>query len=131
MAELTDRLFIDTKVLFSAAHSENSDFQRLWQLPDVTLIISTYILDEVLRHIVEPRRLERLGRLLAGVEVIANWEHVSLPDNMASLRQKDIPVMQAAIAAQATHLITGDRHDFGDYFGMVKRAWKSSSLPSI
>ena len=119
MVDSVNRLFLDTNVLFSAAYSEDSDFRRLWQLPDTTLIISTYVLEEVLRHIVEPRRLERLGRLLSEVEVIANWEHVSLPDSMASLRQKDVPVVRAAIAAQATHLITGDRHDFGDYFGQT------------
>ena len=119
MANLAHRLFLDTNVLFSAAYSEDSDFQRLWQLADTTLIISTYILNEVLRHIAEPSRLERLGRLLTDLEIIENWAHVSLPDEMATLRQKDIPVIQAAIAAQATHLITGDRHDFGDYFGQT------------
>ena len=113
---MDNRIFLDANVLFSAAYSEESDFHRLWQLPDTTLIISTHILEEVLLHIVEPMRLERLGQLLVGVEVVANWEHIILPDSMASLRQKDIPVMRAAIAAQATHLITGDRHDFGDYF---------------
>ena len=119
MDNLAHRLFLDTNVLFSAAYNEDSDFQRLWQLPDTTLIISTYILEEVLRHVVEPSRLERLGRLLAGVETITNWAHVSLPDEMATLRQKDVPVIQAAITAQATHLITGDKHDFGDYFGQT------------
>ena len=63
--------------------------------------------------------MERLELLLIGVEIIEDWEHISLPDSMASLRQKDIPIVQAAIAARATHLITGDKRDFGDYFGQV------------
>jgi|GEM_PF-4775566 len=28
-----------------------------------------------------------------------------------------IPILRAAIAAGASHLITGDRNDFGRYFG--------------
>lgn len=119
MANLEDRIFLDTNILFSAAHSEDSDFQRLWQLPHTTPIISTYILEEIRRHVVQPESLNRLEWLLADIRVVENWEHIQLPSIMASLRQKDIPVMQAAIAAQATHLITGDARDFGDYFGQV------------
>ena len=108
MANLEDRIFLDTNILFSAAHSEDSDFQRLWLLPHTTLIISTYILEEIRRHVVQPESLNRLERFLAGILIVENWEHIPLPDIMTSLRQKDVPVMQAAIAAQATHLITGD-----------------------
>ncbi len=119
MANLEDRIFLDTNILFSAVYSEDSDFQKLWLLPHTTLIISTYILEEIRRHVVQPERLNRLRRLLTDIRIVENYEHIRLPDSMASLRQKDIPVMQAAIAAQATHLITGDAQDFGDYFGMV------------
>lgn len=119
MANTEDRAFLDTNVLFSASYSEDSDFLRLWQLQGVTLIVSDYVIDEVYRNAVQAEHRRRLGQLLLEVHVILkfDWEGVQLPDDMASLRQKDVPVMQAAIAAQATHLITGDRHDFGDYFG--------------
>ena len=43
-------------------------------------------------------------------------EAVDLPDGV-ELSQKDMPILQAAIAAEASHLITGDRKDFGRYFG--------------
>jgi hypothetical protein len=33
------------------------------------------------------------------------------------LPEKDVPILLAAIQAQATHLITGDVHRFGAYFG--------------
>jgi hypothetical protein len=33
------------------------------------------------------------------------------------LREKDWPILGGAVAAGATHLITGDRRDFGPYFG--------------
>lgn len=36
---------------------------------------------------------------------------------VASLPEKDLPILFAAIAAGATHLLTGDRAHFGAYFG--------------
>ena len=33
------------------------------------------------------------------------------------LREKDWPILGSAVAAGATHLITGDRRDFGPFFG--------------
>jgi predicted nucleic acid-binding protein len=39
-----------------------------------------------------------------------------LPSNV-KIQEKDQPILQAAIASKASHLITGDRRDFGRYFG--------------
>ena len=36
---------------------------------------------------------------------------------MVELREKDWPILAGALAASATHLITGDKRDFGRYFG--------------
>lgn len=33
------------------------------------------------------------------------------------LPEKDQPILQAAIHARATHLLTGDKQHFGGYFG--------------
>ena len=41
---------------------------------------------------------------------------VELPAGV-ELPEKDVPILQAAIAADTSHLITGDRRDFGRYFG--------------
>ena len=41
---------------------------------------------------------------------------VALPDGV-ELATKDVPILEAAIAAEASHLLTGDRKDFGRYFG--------------
>jgi hypothetical protein len=30
---------------------------------------------------------------------------------------KDLPILRAALAGRATHLITGDQRDFGQYSG--------------
>jgi hypothetical protein len=34
-----------------------------------------------------------------------------------TLPPKDVPILLAAIAARCTHLLTGDRKHFGQYFG--------------
>jgi hypothetical protein len=39
-----------------------------------------------------------------------------LPQGIA-LPEKDAPILAAAMAAGATHLITGDRRDFGAHYG--------------
>jgi len=36
---------------------------------------------------------------------------------VVSLPEKDVPILLAAIAAQATHLLTGDIRHFGPYLG--------------
>jgi len=39
-----------------------------------------------------------------------------MPGGVA-LAEKDKPILRSAIAAGATHLLTGDLRDFGKYFG--------------
>jgi hypothetical protein len=41
---------------------------------------------------------------------------LALPKNL-SLPEKDAPIFLAAVAARATHLLTGDLRHFGPYFG--------------
>ncbi len=113
-----DRVFLDANVLFSAAYSEDADFQRLWQLPDVELIISTYAVEEVLRNLRHQVQLDRLDRLLEAMRLVSTWDHISLPDDIV-LPADDIPILQAAVAVEATHLLTGDFGDFGPYFDMT------------
>jgi predicted nucleic acid-binding protein len=111
-----DRLFLDANILVSAAWRSDSRVQRLWGLQDVALVSSTYAIGEAARHLERPGQMERLDHLLADVEIIHEWSDVSIPNDVV-LREKDRPILQAAIAARATYLVTGDRQDFGRYFG--------------
>jgi predicted nucleic acid-binding protein len=113
-----DKLFLDANVLIAAAWRLDARVRGLWRLPDIALVVSTYVLDEVARNLQRQEHLDRLEQLLKAISVISNWDHISLPDDVV-LREKDIPILQAAIAAEATHLITGDKQDFGPYFGKV------------
>lgn len=110
-----DRLFLDANVLFSAAYREGSPLVRLWDRPDAELLTSGYAVLEAERHLQGEQRA-RLGELLKGVRIVADAPARPLPGR-AVLRAKDVPILAAAVAAGATHLITGDRRDFGTYFG--------------
>lgn len=112
-----DRLFLDANILYSAAHSETASLARLWALADVELLTSGYALEEARRNLENPERIARLGRLAARMHVVKiDDSDVALPPKLA-LREKDRPILRAAVPAKASHLLTGDVRDFGPFFG--------------
>ena len=113
-----DVLFLDANVLVSAAWGPNTRMQQFWALENVQLVTSTYAVMETERRLRSEEQIQRFRRFSASLIVIRVWAHIRLPD-WVFIREKDVPIMQAAIAAQATHLVTGDARDFGDYFGQT------------
>jgi predicted nucleic acid-binding protein len=120
-----DRLFLDANVLFSAAYRESSPLLRLWHRRGVELLTSAYACVEAERHLHQDQRA-RLTELMKRVRLVPDAPSQDLAEKL-SLRSKDVPIVAAAIAAGATHLITGDRRDFGPYFG--KRLLEMQVLP--
>ncbi len=113
-----DRLFLDANVLFSAAYRDDSALLRLWELEDVELVTSAYAFEEARRNLGTDEQLERLQelvKLMGGLQIVPE-SAVALPAGV-ELSEKDVPILEAAIAAETSHLITGDRQDFGRYFG--------------
>lgn len=113
-----DRLFLDANVLFSAAYSGEAGVGALWELEGVVLITSTYAAEEARRNLEWPGQRERLGELLASVTVSnALADPAEYPEiEGCGLPEKDLPILRAAVAAGATHLITGDRRHFGHLY---------------
>ncbi len=112
-----DRLFLDANVLFSAAYRAGAGIEKLWTLEDCVLLTSNYAIDEARRNLRSPEQLKRLKALLKKAERVPT---VTLdPDarGRVELREKDWPILGGAVAAGATHLITGDKRDFGPFFG--------------
>jgi uncharacterized protein len=110
-----DRLFLDANVLFSAAYRARTGLIQFWKLENVVLCSSNYALEEArinLAQDVQKRRLEKLARAIEFFDSIPR----RLPREV-TLPEKDVPIFLAALAARATHLITGDVHHFGRYFG--------------
>lgn len=120
-----DRLFLDANVLFSAAYRENSPLVQLWHRRGVELLTSAYAHAEAERNLDVGQRV-RLTDLMRRVRLVPDAPSPSLPEEI-SLRTKDVPILAAATAAGATHLITGDRRDFGAFYG--KRLAKVLVLP--
>ena len=109
------RAFLDANVLFSAAYREKSRLARLWNRPGAELITSAYAAEEARRNLTSPDQRARLGSLLSRMRIVAESD-APMPTGV-KLPDKDHPILKAAIAAEATHLITGDVRDFGRYFG--------------
>lgn len=112
-----DTVFLDANVLVSAALRPNAPLQQLWQLKDAKLVTSEYAAEEARRNLPkadQQAELERLTRELPRVRGIADAE--SLPNDLI-LPEKDLPILLAAMEAEATHLLTGDQRHFGPYYG--------------
>ena len=112
-----DRLFIDANVLFSAAYRSGAGVARLWQLEDVELLSSDYAVEEARRNLAEPEQPGRLNELVAALELVSGVTLDEAFFETLDLRQKDWPILGGAMAGRASHLITGDHHDFGPFFG--------------
>lgn len=114
-----DRVFLDANVLFSAAYKPTR-LRLLWKLPNVELVSSKYAVREAEVNLgqVKPEALQELRALLQGTEQVQPATLLPLPPSI-SLVKKDAPILQAAIATKATHLLTGDVKHFGSLFGRI------------
>ena len=114
------RVFLDANVLFSAAYREGAGLLELWRTPDVRLITSWYAVEEARRNLDGRERRARLDTLLVDVSVVVEDPNVAIPGGIR-LPEKDVPILRAALAAGATHLLTGDLRDFGHLLGRQVR----------
>ncbi|MCA1790969.1 MAG: hypothetical protein LC667_14270 [Thioalkalivibrio sp.] len=111
-----DRLFLDANVLFSAAHREGAGVAFLWSLDDAVLSTSSYAIEEAERNLSARHQTRRLKQLIQALHIV---ETTTVPDSVRkgiTLPDKDWPILGGALAADSTHLITGDLKHFGRYF---------------
>jgi uncharacterized protein len=109
-----DRLFLDANVLFSAAYRPASEIASLWRIKNVELLTSAYAAEEAGRNLADEAQRHRLRELLDQMQIVTGAS--PLPHGVR-LPEKDRPILQAAIYARATHLLTGDQHHFGKHYG--------------
>jgi uncharacterized protein len=109
-----DRVFLDANVLFSAAYRTDAGLLRLWRVRDIQLCASHYALEEARINLDESAQQTRLTQLAAKLQLFDPADQ-RLPSGIV-LAAKDVPILLAAIAAHATHLLTGDFRHFGQYF---------------
>jgi predicted nucleic acid-binding protein len=120
------RVFLDANILFTAAYSPHGLSALLIELGAAgrfALLTSPLAIVEAERNLEakRPAALASLRRSLAAVRIVgepptADVERLTPPE----LSPKDRPLLAAAIIAQASHFVTGDRADFGRF--MHRRA---------
>lgn len=118
------RLFLDANVLFTAAHNpegkaalvvEVAKGQGSWGI-----VTSELAIEEARRNLGKkfPAALSRLEQMLAGMHRVSPPPPHECP---VPLIEKDRPILHAAMAARATHLLTGDRRHFGPHMNSPER----------
>ena len=115
-----DRVFLDANVLFSAAYMPDSRLLVLWSLGEAEIITSAFALEEARRNLEDnnPSGLPLLAELASQLHVTEGGHGDKLPAGIL-LPPKDEPILLAAIASGATHLLTGDKRHFGELFGQT------------
>jgi uncharacterized protein len=112
-----DHLFLDANILFSASWREEAGVAVLWSLENVGLFSSRYAIEEAKRNLVEPAQKAGLERWVRALHMVHAATAPEAIRREVDLPEKDWPILDGAIAAEATHLITGDLRHFGRYFG--------------
>ena len=111
------RLFLDANVLFTAAHNPSGKAAFVIELGvqgHWSLFSSPYAVEEARRNLERkfPQSLDGLNTLQRSIRLIEHRAGLAFPEDLAL---KDQPIFQAALACQATHLLTGDLKDFGPF----------------
>jgi predicted nucleic acid-binding protein len=110
-----DRVFLDANVLFSAAYRSDSGLAILWRRAGASLLTSAYAVDEARRNLSEPDQHRRLDALVGACQIVPTPAAARLPEGLV-LPADDEVIFLAAMAARATHLLTGDKTHFGRYY---------------
>lgn len=113
-----DRVFLDANVLFSAAYRPDSGLLGLWRRVGTTVLTSAYAVAEARRNLVGDDQRRRLDGLVHRCQIVPSPGGAILPGAL-TLPPGDATIFLAAMAARATHLLTGDRTHFGPYYGQT------------
>ena len=111
-----DRVPLDANVLFSAADSPDSGLRALWRRRRL-LLVSDYVVVEATRNPEAEAAHRRLETLLTGTERVLDAREPVDAAAERRLPENDRPVLRAATAARASHLLSGDRRAFGAHYG--------------
>src|SRR3989344_8037022 len=109
------RVFLDANILISASLLQTQTRLLILELKEhATLLTNLYAVEEARRNLnrKKPNALPAFERLFAQCEIVG--ASVAFP---AKLPLKDVPILGGAIAGNATHLLTGDKKDFGLLWG--------------
>lgn len=111
------RLFLDSNVLFTAAHNPSGKAALIIDLGaqgNWEIVSCSYAIEEARRNISIkfPDYLKRFETLISAIIKVPSRSGRNCP---VPLSEKDRPILEAAIQCEATHLLTGDIKDFGPF----------------
>jgi len=117
------RVFLDANILFSGAqpHSRMRAFLLVLGR-HAECLTNAYAVEEARRNLELkfPATLAHLDALVRKCELVP----ALAIDLHVALKEKDLPILGGAIAGKATHLLTGDERDFGEFFGQTVQGVK-------
>lgn len=116
------RLFLDSNVLFTAAHNPEGKASLVIELAGTgswEVVTSAYCVSEA-RMNLERKYPSSLNRLEALLRTVRRVPDVAADRCELPLPEKDRPIIAAAQRCNATHLLTGDRRHFGAYMNRPK-----------
>jgi predicted nucleic acid-binding protein len=112
---MTPRLFFDSSVLFSAAHSSRGHSRDLILLGanrEITIILSDFVLEETIRNLAQLKHppLEELKKLLENANIeIVEVDRQAVLEAGKFIVLKDAPIIAAAKSSKVDMLVTLDR----------------------
>lgn len=117
------KLFLDANVLFTAAHNPSGKAAFVLELAQEGLwevVTSGYAIEEARRNLEAkfPDAVGALDGVLKGIGVVASILDDACP---IALPEKDEPIFLSTVAAECTHLLTGDLKDFGPFMNAPER----------
>jgi len=129
------RIFLDASVLFSAAYSASGASREIIRrgiLGELQLVVSVWVVEEARRNLQAkaPGAVGQLDILLeAAAPHTAKPTETQIRSAMAYIAAKDAPVVAAARAANADHLVSLDRKHMVDVPGIEAASGLSILLP--
>jgi predicted nucleic acid-binding protein len=117
------KLFLDANVLFTAAHNPDGKAafviglsrEGKWEVAT-----SPFAVEEARRNLEAkfPDAIDALHDVMKGVVLVPIVLEGRCP---IDLPEKDVPIFLSAVEARCTHLLTGDRKDFGRFMNDPKK----------
>ena len=119
------RLFLDANILSTAAHNPGGKAALVIELGGQghwDLFSSPYATEEARRNLERkfPQSLDGLNRFQQHIQLVDHRAGLAFPEGLV---QKDQPIFQAALACQASHLLTGDLKDFGPFMNQPENTF--------
>ncbi|MEI6728887.1 MAG: hypothetical protein WCK98_04555 [bacterium] len=110
------KVFLDANILFSLAWKQGSGLNKLFEIENADYFTSGYAKTEAERNLPTFEQKDRLEIVLKHVKIFpTNTNFEKIKD--ITLKEKDLPILNAAIELKCEYLITGDFRDFGQFYG--------------